>query len=100
MPALKYFAMSPADISVSPLTKVAPGVVACYTHDSDIPSDLLSPSTAQQSTPAEGEEQALESHEVIELQTFSERKAWIEEKIKVNIIFIRVLQVTHRYLVS
>ncbi|KAF8640093.1 hypothetical protein AX17_001331 [Amanita inopinata Kibby_2008] len=30
----------------------------------------------------EGEEQALESHEVIELQTFSERKAWIEEKIK------------------
>lgn len=31
-----------------------------------------------------GEEQALESHEVIELQTFSERKAWIEEKIKVS----------------
>lgn len=29
------------------------------------------------------EEQALESHEVIELQTFSERKAWIEQKIKV-----------------
>lgn len=32
-----------------------------------------------------GEEQALESHEVIELQTFSERKAWIEDKIKVSI---------------
>jgi len=31
-----------------------------------------------------GEEQALESHEVIELQTFSERKAWIEDKIKVG----------------
>jgi hypothetical protein len=31
-----------------------------------------------------GEEQALESHEVIELQTFSERKAWIEAKIKVS----------------
>ncbi|KAH7916155.1 hypothetical protein BJ138DRAFT_1053407 [Hygrophoropsis aurantiaca] len=30
----------------------------------------------------ETEEQALESHEVIELQAFSERKAWIEEKIK------------------
>ncbi|KAK2466476.1 hypothetical protein APHAL10511_002118 [Amanita phalloides] len=30
----------------------------------------------------EGDEQALESHEVIELQTFSERKAWIEDKIK------------------
>ncbi|KAG2077675.1 hypothetical protein BDR04DRAFT_1138957 [Suillus decipiens] len=28
------------------------------------------------------EEQALEIHEVIELQAFSERKAWIEEKIK------------------
>lgn len=27
--------------------------------------------------------QALEGHEVIELQAFSERKAWIEEKIKV-----------------
>jgi hypothetical protein len=31
-----------------------------------------------------GEQQALESHEVIELQTFSERKAWIEDKIKVG----------------
>ena len=27
---------------------------------------------------------ALEWHEVIELQAFSERKAWIEEKIKVR----------------
>jgi hypothetical protein len=30
------------------------------------------------------EEQALESHEVIELQAFSERKAWIEAKITVR----------------
>lgn len=30
------------------------------------------------------EEQALEIHEVIELQAFSERKAWIEDKIKVR----------------
>ncbi|KAH8106169.1 hypothetical protein BXZ70DRAFT_886776 [Cristinia sonorae] len=30
----------------------------------------------------EGEEQALEWHEVIELQAFSDRKVWIEEKIK------------------
>lgn len=30
------------------------------------------------------DEQALEWHEVIELQAFSERKAWIEEKIKVD----------------
>ncbi len=33
-----------------------------------------------------GEEQALEDHEVIELQTFIERKAWIEEKIKVRTV--------------
>ncbi len=32
----------------------------------------------------EGEEQALESHEVIELQAFIDRKEWIEEKIKVR----------------
>lgn len=29
-----------------------------------------------------GQEEALESHEVIELQAFSERKDWIVEKIK------------------
>lgn len=33
----------------------------------------------------DGEEQALEGHKVIELQAFSERRAWIEEKIKVTI---------------
>ena len=32
----------------------------------------------------DGEEQALESHEVIELQSFSVKKAWIEEKTKVR----------------
>ena len=31
----------------------------------------------------DGEEQALESHEVIELQSFSVKKAWIEENTKV-----------------
>jgi hypothetical protein len=31
-----------------------------------------------------GEDKPLESHEVVELQTFSERKAWIEDKIKVR----------------
>jgi len=30
-----------------------------------------------------GEDKPLESHEVVELQTFSERKAWIETKFKV-----------------
>ncbi|KAJ6627567.1 hypothetical protein B0H10DRAFT_2210475 [Mycena sp. CBHHK59/15] len=55
-----------------------------------MPPDDEPSGTAPQSTPditsptspTEGEEQALEWHEVIELQTFSERKAWIEEKIK------------------
>ncbi|KAG6378521.1 hypothetical protein JVT61DRAFT_12782 [Boletus reticuloceps] len=32
--------------------------------------------------PGDTEKQTLESHEVIELQAFSERKAWIEDKIK------------------
>ncbi|KAJ7283912.1 hypothetical protein C8J57DRAFT_1171877 [Mycena rebaudengoi] len=41
------------------------------------PPDIPAPSQ-----PTDGEEQALEWHEVIELQTFSERKAWIEQKIK------------------
>lgn len=36
-------------------------------------------------TQQHNEEQALETHEVIELQAFSERKAWIESKIKVRI---------------
>jgi hypothetical protein len=39
----------------------------------------------------DGEEQALESHEVIELQTFSERKAWIEEKIKVSLSSVAII---------
>lgn len=41
----------------------------------------------KESNPVEREDQSLESHEVIELQTFSERKAWIEEKIKVLSLF-------------
>jgi hypothetical protein len=32
------------------------------------------------------EEEALESHEVIELQAFSEKKPWIEERIRVSLI--------------
>jgi len=46
------------------------------------PSEPLS-SSEQTNMLSDGEEQPLESHEVIELQAFSERKAWIEEKIKV-----------------
>jgi hypothetical protein len=40
-----------------------------------------------ESIPVEREDQSLESHEVIELQTFSERKAWIEEKIRVGFLY-------------
>ncbi|KAF9076460.1 hypothetical protein BDP27DRAFT_1379987 [Rhodocollybia butyracea] len=40
-----------------------------------LPGDPAEPRT-------EGDEEALESHQVIELTLFSERKAWIEEKIK------------------
>lgn len=79
---------TPVDIPVSSLTKVAPGVVAPSSHE--FISNLSPPSMAQPSTPTEGEEQALESHEVIELQTFSERKAWIEEKIEVNLNLVCV----------
>jgi len=43
-----------------------------------------------------GEEQALESHEVIELQTFSERKAWIEDKIKVGALVVNCAKDSHR----
>lgn len=46
------------------------------------------PSSQLIETHLNGGEQALESHEVIELQTFSDRKAWIEEKIKVSTDFI------------
>lgn len=46
-----------------------------------------------------GEEQALESHEVIELQTFSERKAWIEDKIKVCISVMNPTKDLHHIIV-
>lgn len=52
------------------------------TLDIESLSAVLSRAPRDQLRSPEGE-QALESHEVIELQTFSERKAWIEEKIKV-----------------
>jgi hypothetical protein len=48
---------------------------------------------------SDGEEQALESHEVIELQTFSERKTWIEHKIEVLYASLFDGQLTDRHLV-
>jgi hypothetical protein len=58
--------------------------------DSQPEPDTTFPSTEQDMLPREGEEQALESHEVFELQAFSERKNWIEEKVKVNDIYFSV----------
>jgi len=49
----------------------------------DSPNSLTAASE-HSNKPEDGEEQALDSHQVIELQKFSERKAWIEEKIKVK----------------
>ena len=51
------------------------------------PDSLIQPTSSSETQDYKGihdggKDQALESHEVIELQTFSERKAWIEDKIK------------------
>ena len=44
------------------------------------------PQDASDETSEQNGEQALESHEVIELQAFSERKVWIGEKINVRVL--------------
>ncbi len=52
---------------------------------SSIPiTNALPIARTESSKSTDSEEQALEWHEVIELQAFSERKVWIEEKIKVG----------------
>lgn len=50
-----------------------------------VPQFVIEPSDAPQRAldSNDKEKETLESHEVIELQAFSERKAWIEEKINV-----------------
>lgn len=58
-------------------------------HILDVGLEALALNSAAGSEGNNGEEQALESHEVIELQSFSERKTWIEEKIKVSIKYHR-----------
>ncbi|KAI6105497.1 hypothetical protein F5141DRAFT_1124057 [Pisolithus sp. B1] len=58
--------------TLAPTTDIA-------TSDGSEVSDALSGDACD---PQVSEEETLESHEVIELQAFSERKAWIEEKIK------------------
>ncbi|KAF6762580.1 hypothetical protein DFP72DRAFT_987076 [Ephemerocybe angulata] len=51
-------------------------------HRAPEPAPVAESNSSSTTVEEDNEEQALESHEVIELQTFSERKAWIEEKIK------------------
>lgn len=62
----------------------SPRVVRIISHSNGTITGLLAKKDRPTSSDNGGEEQALEWHEVIELQTFSERKAWIEEKIKVQ----------------
>lgn len=56
---------------------------------SELAAAITTPSSSELTNGNEhhddGEGQALESHEVVELQAFSERKDWILEKIKVGV---------------
>lgn len=83
--------MSSEQLEASPQPTSATGSLAKQvdnvSKDSLISNTSSVSQTNSESMKIDGntEEQALESHEVIELQTFSERKAWIEEKIKVRV---------------
>lgn len=70
-------AASTSDAPLRDLLRVPPS------NDSQDGSDAVVEITPR-SPRTPGEEETLEWHEVIELQAFSERKAWIEEKIKVQ----------------
>ncbi|KAF8076120.1 hypothetical protein FPV67DRAFT_1405975 [Lyophyllum atratum] len=71
----------PGDVSQSSGTAAAPNYdnIQGYQSLNNLPEHV---SSRDPESSVAREEQALESHEVIELQTFSERKVWIEEKIK------------------
>ena len=80
--------MSSEQLEASPQpTPAVAKQVDDFSKDSLISNTFSVSQTDSESIKADedAEEQALESHEVIELQTFSERKAWIEEKIKVRV---------------
>lgn len=68
---------STSDATLRELLRVPP------TTETHIRSHLTT-ERAPRSPRSPGDEEALEWHEVIELQAFSERKTWIEEKIKVQ----------------
>lgn len=68
----------------SPLV-IAPREPAGTVASQETRGDRRSPrSPTKQATSPTTDAEALESAQVIELQTFIERKAWIEEKIKVR----------------
>jgi len=78
--------MSSAQSAPNPVSESSGTTLAQDTHEStmSIPQDADHISAQQLPSPNSRPEQALETHEVLELQTFIDRKAWIEDRIKVR----------------
>ncbi|KAH9939908.1 hypothetical protein B0H21DRAFT_755749 [Amylocystis lapponica] len=79
--------MSAQDTVASPAAAVEQSGTLDTNHssvsrDSSSRASSDGPSSSTEAHEPREDEQALESHEVIELQAFSERKVWIEDKIK------------------
>ncbi|KAI6034072.1 hypothetical protein BKA83DRAFT_4184535 [Pisolithus microcarpus] len=69
--------------TLAPTNDIASGTLPLLiSHQAFDGSEVSDVHSGDACNPQVSEEESLESHEVIELQTFSERKAWIEEKIK------------------
>lgn len=76
----------PNPVALEPTPNTASGTPPpVVSHQALIGSEDKDAHSDQICNPNNSEGETLESHEVIELQAFSERKAWIEEKIKVSI---------------
>lgn len=73
--------MSPG-VSLQPTPDVASGTLSLAASQQGLTTSLEIGALAEEHHTPQNPEETLESHEVIELQAFSERKAWIEEKIK------------------
>ena len=58
--------------------------LAARLHNFALSAGIPSRTERPRSPEGSGEERPLEWHEVIELQAFSERKVWIEEKTRVS----------------
>lgn len=85
------------DPATGPLTGPTAEITAETNETSTAATNPKSPTSPTGETRGE---QPLESHEVIELQTFSDRQAWIEEKIKVNHLIYALLPLANIILVS